>query len=191
MKIVVKDLENLNNALKEKTNQYKDNITDYYRHIEQVRYDWYDDNSERFYQDVPSDRNNDFKIIDEMNKISKVYDYLIDNYKSIGKTIYFNPSKKDDILSLLDEMIETVNKIISNYNNIGISNYSERGRLYNQQNSFINIREKIKYLKRELKRDMKKINEIETNSKTKFKNIQINKVNNKDIKPYMKGWDQL
>ena len=191
MKVSVKNLENLNTKLKEKTNLYEKNIGDYYKYIEQVRYDWYDDNSERYYQDVPNDRNNDYSIIEEIKNITKIYDYLINNYKTIGNIIEYNPAKKDDIINTLDDMISTTNRIINNYDNINIYSYAERNRLYNQEKSFQDLKIKIKELKKELKKDMNKIDEIENNSKDKFKGIKIDKVNSKDIRPYMKGWEEL
>ena len=191
MKISVKDLESLNSKLKEKNSSYEINIGEYYQHIEQVKYDWYDENSERFYQDVPGDRKNDFNIIEEIKSISKIYDYLINNYKTIGNIIEYDPTKKDDILETLDDMISTITVIINNYNNIEIQRYPERNRLYRQQNSFIEMKTKIKDLRRKLKTDMNKIDEIENNSQEKFKKVTISRVDNKDIRPYMKGWDKL
>ena len=171
MKISVKDLESLNSKLKEKNSSYETNIGEYYQHIEQVKYDWYDENSERFYQDVPGDRKNDFNIIEEIKSISKIYDYLINNYKTIGNIIEYDPTKKDDILETLDDMISTITVIINNYNNIEIQRYPERNRLYRQQNSFIEMKTKIKDLRRKLKTDMNKIDEIENNSQEKFKKV--------------------
>ena len=181
----------LNSKLKEKNSSYETNIGEYYQHIEQVKYDWYDENSERFYQDVPGDRKNDFNIIEEIKSISKIYDYLINNYKTIGNIIEYDPTKKDDILETLDDMISTITVIINNYNNIEIQRYPERNRLYRQQNSFIEMKTKIKDLRRKLKTDMNKIDEIENNSQEKFKKVTISRVDNKDIRPYMKGWDKL
>ena len=88
-------------------------------------------------------------------------------------------------------MISTITVIINNYNNIEIQRYPERNRLYRQQNSFIEMKTKIKDLRRKLKTDMNKIDEIENNSQEKFKKVTISRVDNKDIRPYMKGWDKL
>ena len=184
MKISVKQVKYLNNKLSSIIDKYENNYLQYYNILNHTQDDWFDNKAKIFFETVDDDKKADINTLQEMKTINSIYNYLINNYEEIGQDIYYNPSKKEQILTLLDNIIEQTKIIIKDYNSIGIYNYSERSLLYSQKNIFMNLLEKEKYIRNRINNTMYKIEDIEKLSKEEFSKITIEPILEKDIFPF-------
>lgn len=185
MKISVKEVKNLNSKLQNKYESYENNYLGYYNYLNQTKNDWYDTNSNKYFQTIEEDKKNDYNTLQEIKNLSKVFDYLIANYGELGNEIEYDKTQKDQIISIVDDIISLTNKVLNSYNSIGIYNYSERSILYSQKNTVMNLKTKAKELKRQLNNKMNKIDKIEEMSKNKFSKISIEPIREKDITPFI------
>ena len=184
MKISVKEVENLNNRLKEKISLYESKYLQYYNYINRAKMDWYDTNSKLFFDAIEDDKKKDYNTLQEMTNIYKIYTYISNNYKEIGNEIYYNPEFKEQIIELINSIINKCSIIISLYNDLGISQYSERSMLFHQKNIFINILEKSKIAKTKIIKTATKIEDIERITEEELSKITIEPIQEKDIAPY-------
>ena len=184
MKISVKEVKNLNSKLKSSIDSYENKYLEYYNYLNQTSSDWYDTNSKKYFPTVEEDKKNDYNTLQELKSIYKIYDFIASNYEEIGKEIYYNPEKKDEIINLINEIINEGNKIINKYSNIGMMNYSERSMIFHQKNIFMQIVEKAKKTKSIITKNISKIERIEKISNEEFSKITIEPIKEKDIIPF-------
>lgn len=184
MKISVKEVKNLNEKLKTSISLYETKYNEYYNYLNQTSLDWYDKKSKNYFQTTEEDKKNDYNTLQEINSIYKIYEYLLNNYEEIGNDIYYDETKKDEIINLLNDIIKETSTIINKYNNIGIFNYSERSTLYYQKNIFMKILEKTKKIKILITKNISKIEKIENKVAEDFNKITINPIKEKDIIPF-------
>ena len=184
MKISVKEVKNLNEKLKTSISSYENKYNEYYNYLNQTSLDWYDKKSLNYFQTIEEDKKNDYNTLQELNSIYKIYEYLLNNYEDIGNDIYYDETKKDEIINLLNDIIKETSTIINKYNNIGIFNYSERSMLYYQKNIFMKILEKGKKIKSQIEKNIYKIEKIENKVEEDFNKITITPIKEKDIIPF-------
>ena len=184
MKISVNEVKNLNSRLKTSISSYESKYLQYYNYLNQTQNDWYDTKSKEYFQTIEEDKTNDYNTLQEMKNIYKIYNYIAKSYEEIGNEIYYNPDIKEQINNILDDIIEECNIIINSYNDIGISNYSERSMLFNQKSIFMKMLEKAKRAKSKINSNITKIEKIEKTSLERFSALEVSPIRDKDITPY-------
>ena len=184
MKISVNEIKNLNNKLKLKISLYESKYLQYYNYMNQTQKDWYDHKANHFFETLEEDKKNDYDTLQELTSIYNIYEFIANNYLEIGTEIEYVPEQKDEIIELLDNIINKSNTIINIYNNLGINKYSERSKLYQQKNNFMNILEKAKKIKNSILKTSIRIEDIEKTSEEEFSKLTIVPIQEKDITPY-------
>ena len=185
MKISVSKVKNANEKLQEKITSYNENLGLYYNALRYTSNDWFDTKSRNYFDTINDDRLNELSFITEMRKISSIYNYVVFSYDDIGDEIYYNPVKKDQILELLASSKEMVSNILSAYNSMGISIYDERSILYNERSTLLLIRSNLARIESKIKNVIRRIETTEEATKQKLKDIEIKKVNTKDVSQFM------
>ena len=184
MRISVNEVKNLNNKLKVKISLYESKYLQYYNYMNHVQKDWYDHKAKLFFETLEEDKKKDYDTLQELTSIYNLYEFIANNYLEIGNEIEYEPEKKDEIIELLDNIINKSNTIINIYNNLGINKYSERSKLYQQKNNYMNILEKAKRIKNNILKTSIKIEDIEKTSKEEMSKLTITPIQEKDITPY-------
>ena len=186
MHIDTKKIEEYLNKLNSQIKKYDDIYLNYYNDISRIKDNWISNQARKFLENTEIEKKEQKKIINNLNDIKEIYEYILLKYKDIGNKIECDLSKKEKLVEKINLYIENLNKIINKYNNL---NY----KLYDTQTISI-LQEEANQLKLCLKNiiDIKKsiidklniIEEIDKELKLKISKINISIINETNPKDY-------
>ncbi len=186
MEINISNLKINLTELRKKVNQYDDNYINIYHHLIQSSSYWNDKYSNRFFSCVEEKRHKIDKNIQELNKMINVYQYIIDQYQSLGSKVKIKVENRNDVISAIDHYIQQLNNIISYYQGLDVSFCPNEAYFLNQEKQkLIKMRDSSINMKQNIKNIFNLVEETERTVKSKNNKIHIEILKDINIGEYI------
>ncbi len=176
------ELNDLNSLIK----QYEEINLNLYHEIEESTNYWTDNHAMKFFEAISNEKKEVTLTIEELKKTRDIYDYLVKKYKKIGDQINCNINNRKKALSSINLYVEKINEIITNYNNLDLSFCPEvRNYLQIEKNKFINIKDQLEKVSKEMEDTFAYIENMEEEIKLRLSKINIRKIQETDINQFL------
>lgn len=172
-------------TLKESILEYKEilkkieeNNADIIYNFEQLSKYWQDERINKLKTNFNIEKQKIINLESNIKTQLSIYNELETNYIKLGNKIKCNLNSKSTVLLKVDNIISIINKIITQYNNLGdISFYPRSYIIYNQKKDIYNILQDYKTIRKNITDTYNTIEEIEKNVSEKLNAITIEKIN--------------
>lgn len=179
MEININNLKNNVIEFNKIINEYENTYLNMYNNIYDIQENWIGEKSVSFFEKNSLEQKKISNCIEELKLLINIYNYIINEYNNISSKIFLNLDFKDKINNSFNKYIELIDKVIVLYNNIPNSyiSFIENTKIY-----FNNLKDKIIDLKQNYNDTCDKIIEIENNISNKISKINIELINETDIR---------
>lgn len=186
MQVQVSNLKHQLTLLLQSLEKYEKDVRDLYHELNQVESIWHDAHSEKFLEEIKTDRLDIEIMQEELKEIKEVYAYFIKRYEEIGDKISFDLSLKNRTIQKIDSVLLLFQKNIRLYQNLDFSFCpEERSYLEDEKQMLIENLNRLKSIKETFKAKIKTIEDIEQNIKMKLNKIRIQYIKENDLKDYL------
>ena len=179
MEININNLKNNVIELNKIINEYENTYLNMYNNVYDIKENWIGEKSVSFFEKNSLEQKKISNCIEELKSLILVYTYIINEYSNISYKIFINLDLREKINNCFNkyiELIDKVNVLCNNIPNMYIS-FIENIKIY-----FNNLKDKIIYLKQNYNDICDKIIEIENNISIKISKINIELINETDIR---------
>ena len=140
---------------------------------------WSDANSLVFSEQISDEKKSTNLFLIALQDNVKLFDYICDEYRSIGTKIRFNLAKKDSIISAIDDSIMKATSAISALNSINSSfNYSALGSIQSQRSAIESAKRTLQNMREKVTTLYNRIKNIEDNVASRIMKIEEIKMTN-------------
>lgn len=197
MLINVAKIKFLTLKVKKIRDNYEDICINYYGNLNSVKEYWKSNKSDSYFNVVNSEKKYYFHLLNNIDDLLDIFKYLINKYDSIGNIIRYDFSLEDSYLSKKISIIDSLNDILSVYNNLNIQkiNSSTLNLVTKEKDILLNG---LKFLEEycEVNRNiMNEIVSVENELRERFSKLDIITVSVSDFKDYIlnkeKKYDEI
>lgn len=163
--------------------EYEENSLNLYNEISLSSFFWRDPHAQKFYDMVSDEKEKVRKNILSLRQLQDVYEYLIEQYESFGKKVQYDLSKKQNILSSYDKVIEKTHFILKQYSAIYLQFLNREAYIIEQEkNSIEKTYTQLVQSREIVKKSFVKIEEIEKETYHLLSKIKIEIIQETDIR---------
>ena len=168
-----KDLVQINKLL----NQYELTYQTLYRELNSSSFFWKDGYSILFSEVLPKEREKNNSYYLSLCDIKNIYTYIQEQYGLIGQKIEINEKYRDSILEKMNNLLNAIITIQSDYNHLDTSFCpSERTIINNQKEILKKIYNNLLIEKNKIKELFNKLEKIEANINTKISKLSLDHI---------------
>ena len=174
-KINIEEIGNEVNILSSYINVYEQYYLDLFNEIKNSSLLWNDGHSTIFYKKIEEEIKSNNQLFNEIKDSYKIKNFIFDNYKTLGKVIYFDFERARDIVICYDKIIDKLNNYYNLIKGMDYTFYnSVELRMINDiLNSFNKIIKDMQISKNNTIKVINKINEIELQVKEMLNNMGL------------------
>lgn len=134
---------------------------------------WSDANSLVFSEQISDEKKSTDLFLIALQDNVKLFDYVCDEYRSIGTKIRFNLDKKDAIISAIEDSITKANAAISAINSVNSGyGYAALGSIHAQKSAIESAKRTLQTLKIKVNTLYNKVKGIEDNIASRIAKIE-------------------
>ncbi len=171
--IDVKQLGNLVIELNKIIDDYEEVYLNIFNQLKDSCINWHDKNSIAFENQLKDEKTFSVNYLNTIKNCKSIFQYIYDEYVSIGKRIYFNMGKKDTIISIIDECIRKLDDVINDFNGVVKSfSYNGLSAINAQKDKLASCKKELQTMKLEITDLYKKINLIEDKVASKIARLE-------------------
>ena len=176
--INIKQLESITMELSKLIDECEEAELNIFYQLKDVCFNWKDGNSLLFDEKIKNEKINTQVFLDAIQNKKDLFEYIYNEYKTIGNKIYYNLEKNDVIIKNIGICIAKLNSAIYELDSVDKSFYYEELTLINnKKNEIISIRNNLKSISDSIVSLYNRVLLIEGRIKAKisrFENIKIN-----------------
>ena len=174
MEIKLEKLEVENNKLKQLLNEYESNYLNIYNELESTSFIWQGEESNDFNHKVETDKIKLKNTYEELKQLDSVYNYLINDYQSIGQDIFFDMDKISGLNDYFDKTLTSIVSVIDYYDILDTSFCPAEASIIDRQKNEIGQAEKDLFkVKQDTKSTFDKIDKIERTVNSKLSGVDV------------------
>ncbi len=176
IKVKVVELEEYIKAIEKQLDNYTESKQALFYEYQNASSYWNDTKKNQLYEKIDEDKVNFQKWQQMLQFQLNIYKTMVNDYKVMGKTILCNLDAKDSIMIKLNNCINELNKIISSYEQLNVSFYPRKGKLYMEKQKLQNNVLKMKKVNTDIKNKFDKVAKIEnkvTTTRGKFPLLKV------------------
>ena len=129
--------------------------------------------AENYFEEINHDKLETQKLIEKIKNRQELYKYIYDSYKELGNKINCNLNAKDEIITKINNCINTSKEILKIYESIDITkNYKEKEKIQKHQETTKKILKRYKTIKENVQMIYSNIEEIEKKINKELENYK-------------------
>jgi len=174
--------------LKQLIEDYEKNYIMLFKELSDTSFYWTEDgNAKAFFNELKFEKEQQKNHYKTLYNTYKIYEYISEKYKTIGRKIYVNPDERDNILAKYNNCINKTTELIVLYEHLDTSFCApERPLIINQIKKLNNLRTTYKASKEKVKDTLDRIEEIEREIQNRIASYEIDKINYFDANQFLK-----
>ena len=174
--------------LKQLIEDYEKNYIMLFKELSDTSFYWTEDgNAKAFFNELKFEKEQQKNHYKTLYNTYKIYEYISEKYKTIGRKIYVNPDERDNILAKYNNCINKTTELIVLYEHLDTSFCApERPLIINQIKRLNNLRTTYKASKEKVKDTLDRIAEIEREIQNRIASYEIDKINYFDANQFLK-----
>lgn len=174
--------------LKQLIEDYEKNYIMLFKELSDTSFYWTEDgNAKAFFNELKFEKEQQKNHYKTLYNTYKIYEYISEKYKTIGRKIYVNPDERDNILAKYNNCINKTTELIVLYEHLDTSFCApERPLIINQIKRLNNLRTTYKASKEKVKDTLDRIEEIEREIQNRIASYEIDKINYFDANQFLK-----
>ncbi len=174
--------------LKQLIEDYEKNYIMLFKELSDTSFYWTEDgNAKAFFNELKFEKEQQKNHYKTLYNTYKIYEYISEKYKTIGRKIYVNPDERDNILAKYNNCINKTTELIVLYEHLDTSFCApERPLIINQIKKLNNLRTTYKASKEKVKDTLDRIAEIEREIQNRIASYEIDKINYFDANQFLK-----
>lgn len=135
---------------------------------------WNDPHAISYFKEIDIEKKDASTMVMELTSLKDLYEYLIESYEKIGKTIEWNLNYKRKIIKSLEAYIEKLKQILKKYDNLKLTNLDDIRELIetDKQKIVSNLNMTTNYLE-QAQKNYNELTRIETEVKFKVSKLRI------------------
>lgn len=162
IEVNISNLEEIISNYNEIIKKIEENNSNIIQNFNDLSKNWKDEKNQRLTSNFNLEKHRIIKLEDNVKEQLSVYKYIEAGYKELGNKIKCNLNSRDLINSKLDDIINTLNVILSQYNSLGdISFYPKANIIYNQKKEIRTVLTSFNNIKENINSKFDKVEEIE------------------------------
>jgi len=174
--------------LKQLIEDYEKNYIMLFKELSDTSFYWTEDgNAKAFFNELKFEKEQQKNHYKTLYNTYKIYEYISEKYKTIGRKIYVNPDERDNILAKYNNCINKTTELIVLYEHLDTSFCApEKPLIINQIKKLNNLRTTYKASKEKVKDTLDRIEEIEREIQNRIASYEIDKINYFDANQFLK-----
>lgn len=174
--------------LKQLIEDYEKNYIMLFKELSDTSFYWTEDgNAKAFFNELKFEKEQQKNHYKTLYNTYKIYEYISEKYKTIGRKIYVNPDERDNILAKYNNCINKTTELIVLYEHLDTSFCApEKPLIINQIKKLNNLRTTYKASKEKVKDTLDRIAEIEREIQNRIASYEIDKINYFDANQFLK-----
>lgn len=175
------DLRNEINLINGYICDYEEVQLNMFNELKNACINWQDGHSIEFDEKIVPERVEAYLIIKSLKNKVEVLNFLCEKYSELGNTIKCNLSGKDSLLLNVQDCLNKVNDILSDFNRVDRRFwYSELDNIDSMKSRLINVRARLEECKVSIVKTYNYIGELEGQIKTKVSELEDIKISTFD-----------
>ena len=188
--INVDNLRKYNQELKQLIKSYEENYSTILHEISNANFSWQDDNSEKFFLDIATQKSKFSEFIENLESVSSANQTAEKSIKKLDASIekiLVNFDYKESIMNTFNSLIARLDRANKRLSSLSIEfcSYSEIAIIKNQINSIKNCVLRLKNSKNKVQELFTETEKIENELKLKLLNLNIVKIDEFDNQQYL------
>ena len=174
--------------LKQLIEDYEKNYIMLFKELSDTSFYWTEDgNAKAFFNELKFEKEQQKNHYKTLYNTYKIYEYISEKYKTIGRKIYVDLAERDNILAKYNNCINKTTELIVLYEHLDTSFCApERPLIINQIKRLNNLRTTYKASKEKVKDTLDRIAEIEREIQNRIASYEIDKINYFDANQFLK-----
>ena len=159
-----------------------------FKELSDTSFYWTEDgNAKAFFNELKFEKEQQKNHYKTLYNTYKIYEYISEKYKTIGRKIYVDLAERDNILAKYNNCINKTTELIVLYEHLDTSFCApERPLIINQIKRLNNLRTTYKASKEKVKDTLDRIAEIEREIQNRIASYEIDKINYFDANQFLK-----
>lgn len=186
MEVNVSDLRKQYDEFSKKLNEYDNIYLNIYNEINQATTYWKDTVASSFFTYCENRKNKIQLYINELDDISKIYQYIISKYSELGEKIKLNLNSRDTVINKINSVIYSFDDLITCYNGLDLSFCPYEASILNNQLSKLKTdKNEIVALRNEIDSIFDQIESIEREVAIRISKINVEIIQRINIEEYI------